>query len=237
MDTEAIFIPHGEELAGTVKNDTGDVVLPSWFLPTHSHLPFGMAWSLENLTTDILIASVKALAKPPDALAYKPFISILTSLAPRLDLWLAAAQSNAGSFATHAFPFTALQDHFPDLVTGAFPDSIVCATTFAPLVDMLSIYGCRLALDKLFSGPLGANIAYMRTFLARTATCLHPGTYMGAKLLPELVPNLFYHFKSQGGWSTGTSPVATKSSLSSRRPTKSYLSKCTPTARLSVAYL
>ena len=64
-----------------------------------------MAWRLENLTTDILIASVKALAKSPGALAYKPFISILTSLAPRLDLWLAAAQSNTESFATHAlFP-------------------------------------------------------------------------------------------------------------------------------------
>ena len=207
-ETEPLFIPHGEELAGTVRNDTGDVLLRSWFLPTHSHLPIGMAWSLENLTTEILISSVKALAKPPGALAFKPFISVLATLAPRLDLWLVAAQANADSFATHAFPFTVLRAHFPDLVTGAFPDSIACSTTFAPLVDMLYIYGCRLALDKLFSGPLGADIAYMRTFLARAASCLHPDTYMGAKLLPELAPNIFYHFKSHGGWPTGTSPVS-----------------------------
>jgi hypothetical protein len=204
--TEPLFIPNGEDLASMVKS-TDDVILRAWFLPTHSHLPIGMAWKLEGLTTAVLIASVQALTKKNAAGVYSPFTHVLSVLAPVLDPWLVAAQSHPEHFAIPAIPFSEVQAHFPDLITGAFPDSITCSSTFAPLIDMVHLYGWRLGLDKLFSSSLGADIAYMRTFLARAAPCLHSGTYMGTELIPELAPNMLQHFKSHGGWPTGDSPM------------------------------
>jgi hypothetical protein len=47
----------------------------------------------------------------------------------------------------------------------------------------------------------------MHAFLERVAPCLHPGTYMGVQLRPEVAPNIAFHFKSLGGWPAGKHPV------------------------------
>jgi hypothetical protein len=38
-------------------------------------------------------------------------------------------------------------------------------------------------------------------------TCLHADTYMGVKLPPKLSPNMYHHFRVQGGWPTADNPL------------------------------
>jgi hypothetical protein len=133
LETEPLFIPNGEELAGMVKlTGSDDVHLKSWLLPAHSHLPVGMAWELGNLTVATLIESVRALTKKNAGGTYAPFIYVLSVLTPALDPWFVATQNNPELYAIQAFPFSAVQAQFPDLVTGAFPNSITCSTTLPP---------------------------------------------------------------------------------------------------------
>jgi hypothetical protein len=93
-------------------------------------------------------------------------------------------------------------DQFPNLITGAVPDSILCTTTFAPLMDMRYLYAWRLLVDRILGSSDGDDISFFRLFLARASLCLHSDTYLGTELLPELTPNMCLHFRSHGGWPT-----------------------------------
>ena len=209
-DSRPLFIPSGEHAAGTV-TVSGTTTLRTFFLPSHAHIPIGMAWKLDgHLTPDLIEKSIRALTPKTGigATTYDPFLFILAGLAPSLTPWLLAVQADPVPFALQAFPFSTVQAHFPDLTTGAFPPTITCSTTFAPLMDLRYLYSWRLMLDKLLSSILDADIAYMLVFLARIETCLHADTYMGTKLPAAMSPNIYYHFKSHGGWPTGTAPHA-----------------------------
>jgi hypothetical protein len=198
--TVPLFIPSGEDLAGSVTDAPGQTHLRAIFLPEHAHLPIGMAWKLKDLTVDTLVESVKALTPKSGASAFSPFIGILEHLAPTLTPWLLAAQTRPDDYSIQAFPYSEVAPHFPDLATGAFPSSISCSTAFAALMDMRYLYGWRLFLDKLFSGIRDEDIQLFQRFLERTATCLHSNTYMGVKLDPTMAPNMMHHFRVQGGW-------------------------------------
>lgn len=83
--TDPLFLPSGEKLAFSI--GIGDACfLRAFHLPAHSHLPIGMAWQLGGLTTDVLLRSVKALTSKNGHVAYQPFQSALTLLAPALTL-------------------------------------------------------------------------------------------------------------------------------------------------------
>jgi hypothetical protein len=75
-------------------------------------------------------------------------------------------------------------------------------------MDMRYLFGWRLLLDKMLSGILDMDITFLRLFLTRASMCLHAGTYMGSKLPPELSPNMYHHFRVQGGWPTEDNPLS-----------------------------
>jgi hypothetical protein len=200
VDSQPLFLPSGELVASTVAA-SGVIMLRAYFLPSHAHLPVGMAWKLAGLTLAIMQASIVALMpdKGTGATVYEPFKIILDKIAT-LAPWLIAVQADPSSFAIQAFSFDHIQDHFPDLVTGASPASITDSSSFAPLMDLRYLFAWRLLLDKMMSGISREDIAHMSLFLSRIATCLHPDTYMGVKLPVEMCPNLYFHFKPHGGY-------------------------------------
>jgi hypothetical protein len=138
---------------------------------------------------------------------YAPFLAVLTLLEPLLEPWLAAAQAHPSEFSLQAYPYEDVAENFPDLVTGAFPALISCSTAFSSLMDMRYLFGWRLMLDRMLSGILDTDIIFLRLVLTRPATCLHADTYMGVKLPPELSPNMYHHFRVQGGWPTADNPL------------------------------
>jgi hypothetical protein len=48
------------------------------------------------------------------------------------------------SFACKVYVFDAVKDQFPCLVTGAAPETILCSSSFAPLMDMRCLYAWHL---------------------------------------------------------------------------------------------
>jgi hypothetical protein len=204
-ETAPLFIPRGQKLAGTVT--IGDFsYLNSWFFPTSACAPIGLAWKLGTLAADALQRSVQALVGcAPKSSPCAPFAHSLVTLEPLLeDWWLLAVQAESSLFALEAFLFTNLDDHFPCLTTGAFPPSILCHETFHDFMHMRSLCVWRLCADKLPSSALREDSAFFRTYLSRTAPCLHADTCLHAALPTELTPNIPFNFPVHGGWPTDT---------------------------------
>ena len=160
-----------------------------------------MFWRIKGLTTEMIIKSIKAMSSATTS-PYASFIYVLESLGSRLQDWISTATNNSTLFACQAFGFDTIESQFLSLVTGAFPEAIICNTTFAPLMDMRYLYAWRLLVDRILSGTAPEDIAFFRTFISRASSCLHSGTYMGEGLPPELAPNMGLHFKIRGGWPT-----------------------------------
>jgi hypothetical protein len=171
--TAPLFIPSGEDVAGTVSLDEA-WFLRAFFLPTFAHLPIGLSWKLDtDLLVEKILQSVKGLTSSPSTSPYAAFSYVLSCLGRRLVDWLVAAQTNSSKFAVPVFPFKDVADQFPNLITGAVPDSILCTTTFAPLMDMRYLYTWRL----LWIESLGALMAMISAssvsfFLARVPACI-----------------------------------------------------------------
>jgi hypothetical protein len=196
VSTAPLFIPNGEDVAGTVQVDDTSF-LRAYFLPAQAHLPTGMSWRLQDLTVDLISQLAKSFSNPPNPFTH--FNHVITTLTPTLSKWLTAAKSDPLAFSIQAFPYSALVSHFPYITSGDMPSSISCSTTFLALMDMGYLYGWRLFIDKLLSGIIDADIRFFCIFLTRAASCLHSGTYVGVELLPELTPNMCLHFISAGG--------------------------------------
>jgi hypothetical protein len=172
-DTAPLFMPSGQQAAGAVTLGA-DCFLRSWFFPTSACAPIGLAWKLGNLTVDALQRSIQALVScAPKSSPCSPFAHSLSTLEPLLAAWLLAVQADPSPFALEAFLFTGLEPHFPCLVTGAFPDSILCHETFQGLMHMRSLCVWRLCADKILAGTFEEDIQFFRTYLARSAGCLH----------------------------------------------------------------
>jgi hypothetical protein len=95
--TSPLFIPSGEEVAGTVSVLPNLPMLRAFFLPTVSSLPIGMFWKTKDLTPDLMIRSIKALS-PATSSPYAAFIHVLESLGRRLHDWLLTAILSNRSF-------------------------------------------------------------------------------------------------------------------------------------------
>ena len=208
--TAPLFIPNGETVASTVTVATATAPhLRAFYLPRLAHLPIGLTWKLSNLTIDLMVKSVHNLTVlAPSLSPYAPFLYLLKLLVPTLPAWLLAVQTDPTLFSFPAVYLADLQSHFPDLVSGAFPSTIPCSISFAPLMDMRHLYAWRLLVDKILSGISTQDIQFFTLFLSRAAKCLHSDSYVGVELLPELMPNMSLHFKSACGWPTGQPPFA-----------------------------
>ena len=201
QSTAPLFFPSGEKVAGTVSVLACAPLLRAFYLPTVSSLPVGMFWKMDGLTVDTILKSIKAMSISSTS-PYSSFIYVLEHLGKNLIDWLDCATRNAQMFACQAFVFDSIESQFPSLVSGSAPETIICTTTFAPLMDMRYLYAWRLLLDRVLSGTAAEDITFLRLFLSRASSCLHAGTYVGTKLLPELTPNMGLHFQVRGGWPT-----------------------------------
>ncbi len=198
--TAPLFIPNGEDIASTVSVAQQAPILRAFYLPAAASLPVGMFWkATAALTRTHMIKSIKALS--PSAISpYAPFIHVLESLGSSLDLWLQCAILKPADFSCKVFGFDTIEGQFPSLVTGAVPDTILCSTTFAPLMDMRYLYAWRILVDSILSGTSRQAIEFFRLFLSRAGQCLHSETYIGVELRPELTPNMGVHFRPRGGF-------------------------------------
>jgi hypothetical protein len=151
--TSPLFIPSGKEVASTVSVIPNLPILRAFYLPTVSSLPIGMFWKIKDLTPEIMLRLLKALSSSPTS-PYSAFIYTLESLGRRLHDWLLNASCHPAKFACQVFGYDAVESQFPSLVTGSFPDFIICTTTFAPLMDMRYPYAWRLLLDRILSGTV-----------------------------------------------------------------------------------
>jgi hypothetical protein len=197
--TAPLFIPSGEEAAGTVS------IFPKHplFLPTVSSLPIGMFWKTKDLTTAIMMQSIHALS----ASSVSPYASFIHALEQalnrRLHDWLAAAAAHPDRFACQVFGYdTSIKAQFPSLVTGVVPDTVLCTSAFAPLMDMRHLCTWRILLDSILSSAACQDIEFLRLFPLRASTCIHSDTYLGVRLRHDLTPNMGIHFKARGGWPT-----------------------------------
>jgi hypothetical protein len=118
--------------------------------------------------------------------------------------WLTLVSAHPLSFACKVYRFDAVEDKFPCLVTGAAPETIVCSSSFAPLMDMRYLCTWRLLLNRILSSTAAHDIACICLFLSRASACLHADTYLELELLPELTPNMALHFKMCSDWPTNS---------------------------------
>lgn len=101
-----------------------------------------------------MIHLIKALSSSPNS-PHAAFIHVLGSLGCRLLDWLLTASCHTNQFACKVFGYDgAIEAQFLILVTGSFPDSIICTTTFAPLMDMWCPHAWCLLIDRIRSGLL-----------------------------------------------------------------------------------
>ena len=82
-----------------------------------------------------MLKSIRALSISSPS-PYASFIYILESLDDKLRDWLSVATCNPLQFACKVFSFDTIEAQFPSLISGSFPDTILCYASFAPLMDM-----------------------------------------------------------------------------------------------------
>jgi hypothetical protein len=82
---------------------------------------------------------------------YASFIHVLEALNRRLHDWLTVATTHPDRFACQVFGYDTIEAQFPSLVTGVVPDTVLCTSTFAPLMDIRYLYAWRILLDSILS--------------------------------------------------------------------------------------
>ena len=119
LSTAPLFIPIGEEVAGTVSIVSGSPILRAFYLPTVASLPVGMFWEPKDLTPESMMKSIKAMSFSSPS-PYASFIHVLESLDTKLSEWLEATSKHPQRFACPAYGFDTIQSQFPILVPVPF---------------------------------------------------------------------------------------------------------------------
>jgi hypothetical protein len=202
LDAQPLLLPEGK-LIGT-KVSTGDgTFLHTFLLPEVCNLPLGFRWPTNIGYSDFLASIRAALGKN-----FPPFEAILAALKPLLEPWFTLVATDSQPFLILERQFLPLYDkHFPDIVSGVWPESAPDPEAFSPILEMLNGFVWRLWCNRILTTATVMNRNYLKSYLAIGEAAVTSSTYLGAAIPGRFCPNFAYHFKIDG-WPTD-SPEAT----------------------------
>jgi hypothetical protein len=207
-ESQPLLFLLGEHLVEQVPVPTGSIYR-AFFLPEACGLPLGLAWPTTISFADFC-ASISCLKG-----GYSNFIPVLKALQPTLSRWLAAVRADPAKFMSPNVPFLDIHDSgYPDLETGAPPDTIIDGRAFSPLFEMAHGFLWRLTCDSVLSTGTAEAQQHLKTFLSRGETAITASSYFGAAIPGRFCPNFAYHFTVVARWPTRIDPLADLAKLS-----------------------
>jgi hypothetical protein len=155
----SVLAPHFEQLAEQITTTSANLSR-SFFLPEVCNMPLGMAWPTA-ISFDDFYSSIQSLKG-----GYSIFLGSLQAIKPQLMAWFAAVNTASAPFICPSFPLLEIHSHgFPALSKGDYPDSILGAQAFLPLIEMLNGFIWHLMSDLvLATGSVEARQVFS-TFL------------------------------------------------------------------------
>lgn len=132
------------------------------------------------------------------------FEAVLNALKTTLEPWLTAIALNHQPFLLTGRLFFPLYDkHFPDILSGVWPESAPDPEAFSPALEMLNGFAWRLWCNRIFMTATLMNRNFLKSYLALGVSTITSMTYLGALIPGRFCPNYAYHFKIDG-WPTKT---------------------------------
>jgi hypothetical protein len=203
LDAQPLLIPEGE-LLGTQVITGDDTFLRTFLFPEVCNLPLGLRWPT-NIGFQEFAASIRAVLGKNSP----PFEAVLQALKHLLEPWFNKVATDYQLFLVPGKQFLPLyDDHFPDIDTGAWPDSAPDPEAFSPIMEMLNGFVWRLWCDRILTTATVMNRNYLTSYLAIGEAAITPTTYLGATIPGRFCPNFAYHFRIDG-WPTDSANSAT----------------------------
>jgi hypothetical protein len=164
-NAKPLFSPLGKKLADQITTTTA-TLFRAFFLLEVCNMPLGMAWPTTISFKDFYL-SIQSLKG-----GYSIFLCDLQALKPQLMAWLVAVHTNPALFISPSFPLLRIHSSgFPALSTGDYPDMILDAQAFSPLIEMLNGFIWRLT-SNLVLATGSFEVCHIFSTLAKQL--LHP---------------------------------------------------------------
>jgi hypothetical protein len=196
LDSQPLLLPEGELIGATVQHGE-DTFLRAFYLPEVCNLPLGLRWP-----TDI------GFPESP------PFEAVLQAFKAIMEPWFNAVASDLQLFQILGHQFLPLYDaHFPNIMSGTWPDSAPNPEAFSPVLEMLNGFVWRLWCDRILTTATIMNRNYLKSYLSIGESAITTTNYLGASIPGRFCPNFAYHFKIDG-WPTDSTETATTGFLS-----------------------
>jgi hypothetical protein len=199
QETQPLFLPAGELTCTAVPS--GNILLPGTiFLPEVCNLPLGMRWPI-----DIGYADFKSSIQGALGAAGQLFQKMLQGMDTLLEKWFVAVAQDPANFTIPSCSFLSFYDtSYPAIDTGDWPETVLDAEGFSPLLDMMNGYLWRIWCDRMLTTASKMNCQYLNTYLLIGDAVTKQDTYLGANIPGRFCPNFAYHFKVTNGWPTDT---------------------------------